>query len=159
MCLYKVMKHLVPLLILAFAHPALARINETIEQCQTRYGDTFKQIEPDTYNATGAGFFIFLKFIDGRCAILGYSKLQNDALGQPIPISPTEQTVLLDNNFGQGKYKRQPGGMNDNYANADASLLAVYDVIKHNLIFTTRKAVEAETKAQQEADSKKMEGL
>ena len=140
------------------ASTGLGRINETLEQCQARYGS----IEPaanGAFIARSSGFMLYLQFEGGKCSIIGYSKIQKDALGNSLPLTRDEKDILLNNNIGSGKYSRQSNGLKEVYISNDGQISAQYDVLKNLLVFTTTTALQKEAESQKAKTSEEMSGL
>lgn len=92
---------------------ALARLGETFDQCETRYGiaEPIKATAPatTTYRFTSHGFLILIGFFEGRAHYLVFGK---DVESEPLAtyldrkeFSETEITVLLDANKGTNTWK------------------------------------------------------
>ncbi len=89
------------LLFLLCASPALARIGETPEQCEARYGKPARQLvqkEDVTVWYEKAGYEIMCVFFEGRCDMVDFSKLEKSASGRPLPLTASEVKVLLESN-------------------------------------------------------------
>ncbi|GEP46178.1 hypothetical protein [Brevifollis gellanilyticus] len=83
--------------LISLASPALARIGETREQCEARYGKPVRVDEKDqrTHHEK-AGFQVECHFHEDKCDHLKISHADKDASGEPLPLSDSELTTLLE---------------------------------------------------------------
>ncbi len=86
-------------LFITLTTPALARIGETREQCDARYG---KPVEVrDGLHATiynKAGLIIACVFHEDKCEYIEYATDKEAAGGRPLTVSDTEKKVLMEAN-------------------------------------------------------------
>ncbi|GEP46177.1 hypothetical protein [Brevifollis gellanilyticus] len=88
--------------LISLASPALARIGETPEQCEARYGKPVKiEEEGQAFRYRKAGFNVTCVFRNGACVHMAFSHVA-DAQNEVAPMSESEITTLLTAN-GSGK--------------------------------------------------------
>lgn len=85
------------LLLLTLATPALARLDETVEQCETRYGPSHgRDADKGEIYFDKAGFRITAHFHAGKCDSLTFTHIDDSK------IEETEVRILADLNLGTG---------------------------------------------------------
>ena len=150
------MKRLLLILLLpvAFAIDSNARLEETEQQCQARYG------KPGTASTTpGAdktllyskdGVSILAQFIKGRCVQISYRK--------PVQMSQTERDTFFKANGGS-IWSNYSGGQPSDFIRADGKAKASYNL--DSVTFTLNswetahdKAVKDEQAAKQAEEKK-----
>jgi hypothetical protein len=151
-----------------------ARLGETLEQCEARYGLATRTLDaPDSLNAPGAlvcffsraGFKIVATFHNGKAGVIFFEKEEQDASGNPMEISQTEVESLLEsNNAGkswQPASAREAGwNFNDKaWLLEDKSALAVHDKSNHRLVFTSIEFAELQDKVRAAKEEKSLEGF
>lgn len=154
-----------------------ARIGETPEQCQARYG---KPVKIDAENKSiwyqKVGFLIAVTFYEGKAESIMFMKADSiDSVisGLAAEISETEIQNLLKSN-GEGKKWREhfvsketksSGYMDKLWVTEDQERMAWYNAIKQLVIATksasVRKAAkdEAEARKKEAEERKKLEGF
>lgn len=145
-------------IVLTFASTAVARIGETLEQCQVRYG---KGIPADgRFLFRKAGFYIIIEFYDGKADMIAFRKVEKNILGISAPISDNEIQNLLKQNGGGQTWKKAEEVMFDSgWRTEDEKLLAAYSMMEHFVgIFTLDHSLR-ETAKKKAKEDKKLEGF
>lgn len=151
------------LLLLSFlALPAMARINETPEQCTNRYGAPVKELKPGVeviYQK--AGMNIFITFWNGRASMIFFSKIERGALDNPGDLSDAEIQTLLDANSGGSTWKKSEAlmFMKSQWTTADGKLNAQYES-PQNYLFIVTSAYNAHREKERAKEEKRaLEGF
>ncbi|GEP46179.1 hypothetical protein [Brevifollis gellanilyticus] len=84
--------------LISLSSPALARIGETPEQCEARYGKPVKIKAENSVSYQKAGMRVDCEFIDGKCARIYFAKLEKDAQNAALPITSEEAKILMEAN-------------------------------------------------------------
>jgi hypothetical protein len=109
---------------------AIARVGETLAECEVRYGTAQKGGEvPDLFGATSyvfmkSGMKIVAAILDGSAVSMAFLQLETDAAGKPLPLSELQIQTLLDANDAGGAWLPQREG---HWVSRDGSLVATYD--------------------------------
>jgi hypothetical protein len=150
------------LLLWLLAVPAIARVNETLEQCANRYGAPFKVLKPDVeviYQK--AGLNIFITFWNGKASMIFFSKMERGALDNPDDLSDAEIQTLLDANSGGSTWKKSEAllFMKSQWTTADGKLNAQYES-PQNYLFVVTAAYNAHREKERAKEEKKaLEGF
>lgn len=139
--------------------PLLARIGETNEECDARYGQGELTKVAGTKIYKKAGFEIECSFRDGKVVRMDFSHIEKDSAGQPIKITSAELDALMEANGGGDKWEKgfignifRPG-----WATEDGTRQAIYGVFecRFMIILTTEaKRISAERDAVEKAKLK-----
>lgn len=93
--------------LISLASPALARIGETREQCEARYG---KPVEVSQDNANTfhekSGLRVKCHYYEGICDHIMFSNLAKDAEGRRLPLTEIEFKTLLEANSNGQSWKK-----------------------------------------------------
>ncbi len=150
-------------LFLLLCAPAFARIGETREQCEARYGLAVK-VEDDgvTTVHVRAGFKVECSYFEGKCDCILFSKMPASPGLEDLPLTEADQKTLMDANSGGktwSKTREIPELRMQVWA--CAGLQAVHDAGSHNLRIHTDAygarfdaRMAAEEAAKVKADSK-----
>ena len=123
---------------------AWARIGETPEQCQQRYGPPFLS-DPGHTVFRESGLIIVVTFYDGKADSVTYFKAAGDAQKNSRPLSDEEQQALLRVNGGEHAWHKTPDPTpNLSWTTDNGGLSAQYDFTTHILGIATRDALERE---------------
>ncbi|GEP46400.1 hypothetical protein [Brevifollis gellanilyticus] len=87
--------------LISLSSPALARIGETREQCEARYGKPVRNKEEEqTVHYEKAGYHIVCEFYEGKCEDISFNHVAQEGEGKPLPLSDNEVKVLMESNSG-----------------------------------------------------------
>lgn len=149
-----------------------ARLDETPEQCEARYGPAKLTKEtPKDFNVPGAvtsfynksGLNIFVTFYDGRAGEIFFEKEEKDALGNPQELSQAEIESLLAANSGERQWKKvsplESGFGSEGWLRDDKSALAVYVTLKNRLIFTDMGFSDMRSKNIKASEQENLDGF
>ncbi len=127
-------------LFITLTTPVLARIGETPEQCEARYGAPYISKEEATYH-NKAGFHVVCTYAQGKCAQITFTHTQDDNR-RSTPLSEAEITTLLKANSG-GKTWKEAG--EDSWETED--LEAIYSPSGRSaMLYIAIKKTEGENK-------------
>lgn len=146
-----------------------ARLGETPEQCEERYGPALLTKDVPKGDVPGAvyshynkaGLNIFATFYEGRVGEIFFEKEETNALGKAQKLSQAEIEALLAANGGGKEWKKvsplQSGFGNQGWLLDDKSALAIYMSLENRLIFTdmgfsTIRTKNIEAREQQNLD-------
>jgi len=121
-----------------------ARIGETLEQCEARYGKASERKPIDllpgskTYMFSKAGMEIFCILLDGKVVAIQYEKGEKDILGSPEKLSDVEIEKLLDSNSEAG-WKIVHRGSAIVFQSDDRALGARFERLKNRLFIFTEE--------------------
>lgn len=161
------------LFLFLLALPATARIDETVQEIQTRYGKALKGVKAE-YPVTVAGLYqkndfqITVGFYQGKSYYEQFQKIDPKTRTPSLPISQTEQEALLKANcsgcnwtghvnqsfrFGEGTLSETVYDRSDNQAKAIYSektkTLSIRSVVVEKQDEENKKARETEEKKRQ----------
>ncbi len=89
--------------LISLASPALARIGETREQCEARYGKPVRVLEnPQTTIHQKAGLEVRCAFYEGKCDQIIFQHIERGADGKRLPLTELELKTLMEAN-SEGK--------------------------------------------------------
>lgn len=114
--------------------PVLARIGESEDQCDTRYGKPSFGKELNVRLYTKAGLELGVIFRGGKAGILFVNHSEKDILNTPKELSETEIETLLKANSGGVEWKKSNVGgfMKKSWETEDGKILAAYDPLKQS---------------------------
>ncbi|WAC20900.1 hypothetical protein OVA24_05830 [Luteolibacter sp. SL250] len=127
-----------------FPYAATARIGETLQQCESRYGpSTALKIEAETavYSFTKGPYSIAATVWKGTVHSLLISKRSGHAVGISQELTEAEWETFFEANRGQSLWiKKLTDSKNYGFWElSDQSRKAVYELRTHILLFTTRE--------------------
>jgi hypothetical protein len=161
-------------LAVALSSTGWARLGETLEQCEARYGPASRTVDAlASFNTPGtiactfskAGYKIVVALHDGKAGVIFYEKEEQGTLGKPVDISQTEVESLLESNGWGKSWQTVPAHEAGwNFADKawlleDKSVLAVHDKSNHRLIFTSSEFIEVQSKNRAAKEQKNLEGF
>jgi hypothetical protein len=127
---------------IGFHTSAYGQIGETLAQCENRYGPQIGQHNGSAGFRKG-GYFIFVRFFEGRADAILFCKEGNDARNRPEPISADEIQSLLDvSSNGQHWSASHAVVTGLRWAADDGALVADYGTLDHCLVILTKEHVE-----------------
>jgi hypothetical protein len=145
--------------------PVSARIGETLDSCKQRYGqpyDIFKQ----GVDVFGSGFYfrkppfiISVGFFQDKAEVIGYRKIEENALGKGADISDNEIEQLLKLNGGERKWERHEASTKRMWVTEDGQMIALYDPFEHFLSIATKGFYERAAAKQKNKEGKALEGF
>ncbi len=87
--------------LISLSSPALARIGETREQCDARYGKPVRvKEEEQMVHYEKAGYHIVCEFFEGKCEDISFNHVAKDEAGKLLPLSKEELKMLMESNSG-----------------------------------------------------------
>ena len=141
------------------ASSASARIGDTPEQCQQRYGAPYKSQAPWTYYKK-SGFILMVSFYEGKVDCISYRKVEENALGKGVDISDNEIDQLLKLNAGQATWKkRRVISMDREWQTEDDSLSAFYKTFDNFLSIATKGFYDRANVAKKAKENKALQGF
>ncbi len=144
----------------SFYQQASARIGETLEQCQARYGNPVEVTKTMTRFKKGDMNIMVGGFYNGKVDNIAYCKGEKNDLGIFDEMSENEiQNFLKANGGEKGWNKSKKISMNKEWLTEDGEIFAVYVITTNILFICTKKWIageEAKTKAE---ENKKLEGF
>lgn len=156
----------IPLLLLFFAISTVgwARIGETLEEAEARYGEsTAGNALPllpgsSTYTFARSGLDILVVLLDGKVVAIQYQKSEKNALNKSVELSNTEIETLLKSNDPKN-WSVVHRGMAIILRSDDGTLGARFDRMDNTLFIFTEKTNQLleSNKAQKEKEN--LEGL
>ena len=134
---------------------ALARIGETEEQCDERYGKPFAVSEDKVERTYKKGeFHMRAQFHDGKCDLIMFAKPD----GTPQEISESERDVLMKANGGGREWQKSKDGAEVmHFETRDGELYALYN--SRGLMIATREATKRKDAAKKAEMEKKLKGF
>ena len=127
---------------IGFHTSAYGQIGETLAQCETRYGKELGEHNGSAGFRKG-GYYIFIRFFEGRADAILFSKVPTDARDRPEPISDEELQSLLDVSSNGRRWsapRALPTGLR--WSADDGALLADYGTLDNCLVILTKEHVE-----------------
>jgi len=144
------------LLLLPLPATTFARIGETPTQCEARYGKAVRT-DKDTGLVTflKSGFFIMVRFHQGKADSIAYSKEQRD-----MKMSDNEIETLLKANSGGEKWKKIGIiSMKQQWQTENGLLFAIFDTFDNMLLVFTKECFEREKAREKAKEDKKLDGF
>jgi len=143
------------IIMLFFIHNNIeARIGETPEQCEKRYGKSFTLEENDFTYYRKSGLIIMVNFFEGKVDMIGFRKVEENILGIAEELSDNEIQALLKVNGEKRLWKeRNIISMNKEWETADGEIFAYYNFMQKFLSIAKREyleRIEAEKKTKEE---------
>ncbi|RYD67686.1 MAG: hypothetical protein EOP83_02325 [Verrucomicrobiaceae bacterium] len=116
------------LLLLVSALPASARLGETRDECDKRYGIPVKTLEGGGIVYAKAGLHIVATFWNSKVSHIMVCKVERDALNTPKELSQNEIEILLKANDGGSEWKKSEAlaFMRSQWERADGKAVALY---------------------------------
>ncbi len=141
--------------LISLASSALARIGETREQCEARYGKPLKIEEEDqAFRYRKAGFNVTCIFRAGACVHIGFSHVA-DAENEVAPITEPEITTLLNANAGGKPWAKDEKSSKREYSVwTCGDLRADYTGLGANSLLINTKAFRDERDAEKNEKTK-----
>jgi hypothetical protein len=141
--------------LISLSSPALARIGETREQCEARYG---KPVEVWKDGSTTvhekSGLRVKCHYYEGICDHLMFSNLAKDAEGRRLPVTETEFKTLLEANSSGQPWKKgveDPATHNTLWSSGN-DLSAMHNTGPEAFLSISTKASLERTRAKHAAD-------
>jgi len=156
------------ILLALFGVPSLnARIGETLEECEVRYGPPVKGPIIDSsiegaqqYAFAKSGFEVGVTFHQGKAVVLLFSKLEKDALGNSVAMSKAEIEVFLEANQLGGPWVELPSTqtpfMHKGWFSPDADT-AVYNQTKNYLVIMSKAYLSLANEAKEQKERQNLE--
>ena len=158
--------HCIIALLLCCCASAFARIGETIEQCNQRYGQCKQRYgQPDKpteqyVDFLKAPFKIIVHFYQGKADRVTYRMIEENDLGEGADISDNEIEQLLKLNGADRQWKRRVVISMDRYwETQDGRLIAYYKTFEHYLAITTKEFCERVAAETKQKEDKALEGF
>jgi len=127
------------IVLLFIANQSIARIGETPEQCQERYGEVIL-IKDNMFGFTKGGFIIMVYFYDGKVERISFFKEEKDVLGTHKEFSENEIQTLLSANGGKRIWIKSEVLLPDYaWATEDGNLFANYYTLENHLVIVTKE--------------------
>jgi hypothetical protein len=149
--------------LITLSSSALARIGETREQCDARYGKPVEVIEKtQTVAYEKAGLRIECTFYENKCDSIYFIRLEKDAKGKGIPFPEDEKRILLEANSGGKPWIKVPTpGVTsvEDWECTDQDLSALCFTEDDIYLSITTKALRERRKARREAAEKEKSKL
>ena len=146
-------------LISIVASPAFARLGDTPQQCQERYGAPRQTQAPLTYYQK-SGFVIMASFYDGKVDCIGFRKVEENIIKKSIAISDNEIEQLLKVNAGPATWKKRDViSMNREWKTEDGGLSAIYTPIDNWLVICSKGFGDRATAAKKAKENKALQGF
>jgi hypothetical protein len=141
--------------LISLSSPALARIGETPEQCEARYGKPVKTLEKGLRRGAvyeKAGLQIQCEFHDNKCEYIYFKHLENNADGSKKFFAESELEILRDANSG-GKEWTLPEKRHETFQTLRCGgLEAFYPHDRPSYLLITTQAHRDRTKAERQAE-------
>ena len=146
-------------LIAIAASQAFARIGESPEQCQQRYGAPFES-HPDSAGYHKSGFIIGVSFYEGKVVRILYRKVAEISPGTGGNISDNDIEQFLKLNAGKSTWnKPQVSSIDNVWHSVDGSLYAVYRKSDNSLTIATKGYYERLNAAMKAKQKKTLQGF
>jgi hypothetical protein len=146
-------------IVLTLSSTAVARIGETLEQCQSRYGKEIRRANGCSVFIK-AGFYIMVQFYEGKADSILFRKVEQNILDMPVEISPNEIQNLLKQNGGGKTWKETHEVIiGSSWATEDRSVLAGYTAMDRVLVIFTLDHSLRNLAAKKAKEDKKLEGF
>jgi len=147
------------LLSLLFSPLANARVGETKEQCEKRYGKALGN-EGEMYFYQKAGLDISVEFNKGVADFIYYLKSQKDKIGQPEKLSDNEVQLLIESNKASGEWEKVKSlSLYTLWHNKQKSLHAKHTKLDRTLTVCSQSYIDRIAKRQKEEEAKKLKGF
>ncbi len=94
--------------LISLSSPALARIGETREQCEARYGKPVR-VDEEYHNTSHekAGLAVECYFYEGKCERIAFQHIDMGADGKRLPLTELEVKTLMEANSGGGVWEKR----------------------------------------------------
>jgi hypothetical protein len=146
------------ILVLGLCVPAWARIGETEEQINVRYGQSIGDIPTESFGPVRGfalpGFVVGVKFVNGTSAMEVISKNDQSDIG------PQEMEALLKKHGADAQWNvdrfDKPGWKR--WRSEDDAFVAVYDTTRHFLYVNSREFYEQQGKQGGKSGQAKAQG-
>jgi hypothetical protein len=139
--------------LISLSSPALARIGETREQCDARYGKPVEVKDPNGVKYQKSGLNVICRFIEGKCGYIYFSKIQKDAQNESLPLPVEEAKILMEVNSGGAPWSKageiaedgfeawESGDLEAGYSKIAPSFLSI-DTLAYRKYEEARKAAD-----------------
>lgn len=147
---------------LCFVNIIQARIGETPEEAEKRYGapvkkETLRGLPCYLYQKSG--FTLGFVFYNGKAAQMYVRKSEKDQLDRPLEISDLELNLILKTNSGGKEWEKFPA-VGDNEKNwMFEEKQAKYYTVKRELVIMTEDYIQFVKKKTEEKEKENLEGF
>jgi hypothetical protein len=156
------MKPLIFSILASLTCPAFARLGETPEQCNARYGEPVS-IDKDKKEITyqKAGLLVLITFWNGSAQYIIIGKSERDAIDRPVKMSDAEIETIVQANAGDQKTKPgSEGGVLDKaWETLDGKRIALYMFDSNVLVLSTKAYALEKQRLKAETEKKNLEGF
>lgn len=134
-----------------------ARLGETPQECQVRYGVPIRvDAAQKALFFSKAGLQIMAQFRDGRCVSLTFAKPEGD-LGVREKLSEAERETLMEANVGARKWKKVPMiAMQTLWQTEDEQFICVEFTLERMVTIMTQAEADLQQKEKDAADKAKL---
>ncbi len=144
------------LLLVAFTSSAFARLGETLQQCQVRYGAPVKVHMPSVFFRKEK-WSVCVTFFQGKADSISYAKIPDQ--DDRFAFTENEVEAFMKANGGERAWVDLPAsiGKGQHWATKDGEVIAtLYDGV---LIFKTRAATERSVAADKAKTEQSLKGF
>ena len=142
---------LLPICYFAFSFAAMARLDETIEKCQERYGPILETCDEDrvekpskTHKFSKGGIDVLVTICDDRAVVLRFTSGNLDVLMEPTQLTPEQiSSFLLRNAESWSTPKKFPPFTS--WDSGDGKLFAQYNEASKTLTICKKEFSDAFT--------------
>jgi hypothetical protein len=141
------------------ASSAFGRINETPQQCISRYGQPIKILKDEkSILFRRGGLNIAVVFFGGKAAMVLFSKTDLDVLDIPDKMSDNQQSSLMKASGGDLEWVKQKHELR--WRTTDGKIHAFYNAgISNSLVIITQAHVDRALAAEKETENKALQGF
>jgi hypothetical protein len=143
-------------LFISICNNTQARINETTQQCQDRYGKPLS-VKDNIAGYKKSGLLIMIQFYDGKAEMIMFRKAEKNILGTPEELSENEIQALLNANSNKKVWKeRNSISLNKEWETEDGQVLAQYDIMENVLYISTKDTLDRAEEEKKAAEEEKL---
>ena len=136
-----------------------ARIGETKEECEKRYGAPISKKNENYWVFSKSGILIAVEFFEGVGECIFYRKKEEDIIGNPEEFSDNEKEILLKSN-SDSPWKKKPAlSFNEEWTTEDDLLGAVHLSERRLLIVATIKYFDRQAKETKDKEKENLDGF
>lgn len=147
-------------LILSAIGPAHARIGETLEECQARYGSATEHSKSEGISLfKKSGYIVTCMVTYGKVSVIVFNKeKQRESVFNP-PLSDEEISTLQKANSGGSEWEETTGQFEHSkrtWKSKDGKLISIYDTVKNTMSFMTMEVIQKTLQSTKDKDQEKL---
>jgi len=135
-----------------------ARIGETPQKCQERYGKPFTDKEDEIVGYKKSGLYIMIDFYEGKAEMISFRKIKQNILRMAEKLSDNEILTLLKANGGKRVWKiRDSISADKEWETEDGEILAQYSIFENILYISTKDCLDRHAEERKAKEEEKLD--